>query len=378
VNDTQAAHPAADELTAFAQGRLGPARQAEIERHVAGCDRCCRALRAVPDDTFLTALREAPTPPGVWRPTPAGDAVPPELRDHPRYRVLGTLGAGGTGVVYRAEHRLMERPVALKVLNVALLSRPGAVQRFRREAQAAARLSHPNIVAVYDAEQAGGLHFLVREYVEGISLARLVQKRGPLAVAHACHFAGQAALGLQHAHERGLFHGAVQPHNLLVTRHGQVKVLDFGLARLEVGDAQREDARADVYGLGATLYFLLAARPPLPDGSPAGQAAITARRDVPAGLAAVLERMLAEDPDRRYQTPAEVAEALAPFVQTGVAGPGGVAQVVGLPEVAAETQPLRPRSGGGRRGWLILLLVGLGLLLTVGLLLGYAVAGTGR
>src|SRR5207237_348909 len=132
--------------------------------------------------------------------------VPPELRDHPRYRVLRVLGAGGMGVVYQAEHRLMERPVALKVLNAALLRRPGAVERFRREVKAAARLAHPNIVAAYDADQAGGLHFLVMEYVEGTDLARLVEKRGPLPTAHACHFVRQAALGLQHAHERGMVH----------------------------------------------------------------------------------------------------------------------------------------------------------------------------
>src|SRR5207253_4374689 len=157
--------------------------------------------------------------------------LPAGLTDHARYRILVELGAGGMGVVYKAEHRIMGRTVALKVVAPHLTAKPDAVERFRREVTAAAKLSHPNIVTAHDADEAGGLHFLVMEFVDGISLDRLVGRRGPLPVQMACHFARQAALGLQHAFEKGMVHRDVKPANLMVTRKGQLKILDFGLAR---------------------------------------------------------------------------------------------------------------------------------------------------
>ena len=135
------------------------------------------------------------------------------------------------GAVYKAEHLLMERPVALKVLNRELIDKPATIERFRREVRAAARLTHPNIVAAFDAEQAGDVHFLVMEYVEGASLARHIVEDGPLQVAQACDYIRQAALGLQHAHERGMVHRDIKPQNLMLTPEGKVKILDFGLAR---------------------------------------------------------------------------------------------------------------------------------------------------
>src|SRR5207248_7850541 len=130
-----------------------------------------------------------------------------------------------------ARHRLMERFVALKVMSPELMHRPAAVERFQREVRAAAQLSHPNIVTAFDAEQAGGSHFLVMEFIEGTSLARLVADEGPLPVARACDCVRQAALGLQHACEQGMVHRDIKPHNLMLTPAGQVKILDFGLAR---------------------------------------------------------------------------------------------------------------------------------------------------
>src|SRR5262249_49917925 len=146
-------------------------------------------------------------------------------------------GGGGMGTVFKARHRLMERAVALKVMSPELMHRPAAVERFQREVRAAAQLSHPNIVTAYDAEQAGGSHFLVMEFIEGTSLARLVADEGPLAVARACDYVRQAALGLQHAHELGMVHRDLKPHNLMLVASpvasapGVVKILDFGLAR---------------------------------------------------------------------------------------------------------------------------------------------------
>ncbi len=286
---------------------------------------------------------------------PASTELPPGLADHPRYRVVRLLGRGGMGAVYLAEHRLMNRSVALKVISRSLTERPATVERFRQEVRAAARLDHPNIVHAYDAEQAGDSHFLVMEYVEGTDLARLVQQRGPLPVALACHFVRQAALGLQHAFEHGMVHRDIKPHNLMVTRRGRVKILDFGLARFasEAGgggpltqsgavlgtpdyiapeqalDAHAADVRADLYSLGCTLYYLLTGRVPFPGESltqkllahqlsqpePLGKL----RPELPPGLVALVERLMAKKPEDRYQTPAEVAQALAPYVRRGPA-----------------------------------------------------------
>jgi serine/threonine protein kinase len=141
------------------------------------------------------------------------------------------------GVVYKAEHRVMGRTVALKVLSLeTITSHPAAIDRFRREVHLASRLSHPNIVTAYDADEAGGLHFLVMEYVDGLSLDRVVHDRGPLPVTMACTMIRQAAIGLQHAHEKGMVHRDIKPHNLMVTKTGEVKILDFGLARVATAD----------------------------------------------------------------------------------------------------------------------------------------------
>src|SRR5262249_21904551 len=152
---------------------------------------------------FVAALRtaQAPTPAGAAAhdastccgpPTPEISAgVPAELEGHDRYRIVRPLGAGGMGAVYQAEHIRMERAVALKVINRDLMHDAAAVERFRREVKVAARLAHPNIVTAFDADQAGGLHFLVMKFVEGVSLGRLVQEGGPLPVAEACDYIRQ-------------------------------------------------------------------------------------------------------------------------------------------------------------------------------------------
>jgi tRNA A-37 threonylcarbamoyl transferase component Bud32 len=152
--------------------------------------------------------------------------------DHPRYRLLEPLGEGATGAVFKAEHRKMERTVALKVLKVQLVQGTDAIERFHREVKAAAKLNHPNIVTAFDADQQGDIHFLAMEYVRGLTLSKLLAKKGRLPVVHVCEFIRQAALGLQHAHENGMVHRDIKPGNLMITPQGQVKILDFGLARL--------------------------------------------------------------------------------------------------------------------------------------------------
>jgi serine/threonine protein kinase len=267
------------------------------------------------------------------------------------YQVLQRLGTGGSGMVYLAEHEVMRRRVAIKILPPEVVDEPGVLERFRREAQAVAALDHPNIVRAYDFRQEGSLHFLVMEYVDGTSLQELLDRRGPLPIPRACAYIQQAALGLQHAHEAGLVHRDVKPANLLVDRAGVVKILDLGLARYApegesltkkfdehavMGTADylspeqalnlhNVDGRADIYSLGATLYALLAGQPPFHEGTvtqkllwhqmlePRALAEI--RPEVPRDLARVVTRMMAKDPDERWQTPAEVAEALAPWAE---------------------------------------------------------------
>ena len=167
------------------------------------------------------------------------------LRKLEKYEVLDEIGHGGMGDVYKAEHRLMNRSVALKVINRDLVRKSGAVDRFHREVTTAAQLSHPNIVTAYDAEQAGDVHYLVMEFVEGLDLAEVVRQQGPLSAEQACNYIRQAAEGLQHAHEAGLVHRDIKPSNIMVhlphTHRGAedcVKVLDFGLARRVESEGQ--------------------------------------------------------------------------------------------------------------------------------------------
>ena len=280
------------------------------------------------------------------------------------------------GTVYLAEHRLMDRSVALKVIRRDLLGNAILVERFRREVRAAARLAlHPNIVAAYDAERAGDTHFLVMEFVEGVDLAQLVKTQGPLPCTLACQAVKQAAEGLEHAFQRGMVHRDIKPQNLMRTPDGQVKILDFGLARFasealpdllpaepetdsgteakaqdraapitltdmvlgtadyiapEQASAPRSaDIRADVYSLGCTLYYLLTGHTPFPDGTlvqklkahseQTPRPLTEARPGVPPNLARIVERMMAKDLSLRFQRPFDVAEALAPFADAKAA-----------------------------------------------------------
>jgi serine/threonine protein kinase len=269
-----------------------------------------------------------------------------------KYKVLEPIGAGGMGSVFLCEHKAMRRRVAVKVLSGGKSKEPASLERFYREARAVAALDHPNIVHAYDIDQDGDLHFLVMEYIDGISLQRLVDKNGPLAIATAADYARQAALGLHHAHQKaGLVHRDVKPDNVLVDRRGVVKILDLGLARFFYDEADQltrvydekvlgtsdylapeqllddrpVDIRADIYSLGATLYFCLTAKPLFGPG-PAPIKRIwqqvrqpkpvrSLRPEVPEELARVMEKMIAKAPEQRYPTPLEVAEALAPWTQ---------------------------------------------------------------
>jgi serine/threonine protein kinase len=356
----------------------------EVHLHIPGADDDHVETRIL-DGAKSTAPTRRGAPP-----------IPDDLCDHPRYEVLGFLGAGGMGAVFKARHRLMGRVVALKVVHHDWIDQPAMIDRFRREIRAAARLFHPNIVVAHDAEQAGATHFLVMELVEGVSLEQHLAERDAPSVSESCEFIRQAALGLAHAHERGMVHHDIKPHNLMITPQGQVKILDFGLARFalepasgqlsyasadlagesatscwrgrkteemaagypmgtvdylapeEADDPRKADIRADIYSLGCTLYRCLTGRAPFAGETLVGKLKAHRRRmptpaeevcaRVPPRLARIVERMMAKDPADRIQTPVEVAAALVPFA----GHPCSVAETVSIQASVNVSAPACP------------------------------------
>lgn len=347
------------------------------------------------------------------------------------------------GTVFKARHRTMGRIVAVKVIRKDRLTNARAVKRFEREIRAAAQLNHPHIVHAFDANEIDGTHFLVMEYVDnGVDLYRWVKKHGPLPVPGACEYIRQAALGLQQAHERGLVHRDIKPHNLLLQiadcqlpisqsaignrQSAIIKILDLGLARLsesetagelsstltqegtvmgtldymapeQAADSHHVDIRADLYSLGCTFYFLLSGRVPFPGGDLMGKLLRHRtdepkpikefRSDVPESVVAIICKLMAKRREDRYQTPAELVQALAGRTQmqatrpepagkatspaTSVADPFG--------DLWSDTATLaKPEKGKGRRdplpmpllwaggGATLLLVIGVALLIAKG------------
>jgi serine/threonine protein kinase len=295
-----------------------------------------------------------------------------------KYRVLERLGSGGMGLVYLCEHQMMKRRVAVKVLPSAKAKDPASLERFKREARAAAILDHPNIVHAYDIDQDEELHFLVMEYVEGASLHDIVKKTGPMDVVRACHYIRQAALGIEHAHQKGLVHRDIKPDNILVDRSGTVKILDMGLARFfndeddiltkkydenvlgtgdymspeQIEDSHGVDTRADIYSLGATFYYLLAGHAPFSEGKAHQKLTwvltkqpkpVTALRSgVPESLSNIIAKMMAKKPADRYPNLQVVADALAPWTQNDIPPPSEAEMPALSPAMAgyaAETSP---------------------------------------
>lgn len=282
-----------------------------------------------------------------------------------QYRVLDQIGRGGMGRVYKAEHQTMGRVVALKVLAPNLLQTSRAQDLFLREVRAVAQLVHPNIVTAFDANEVDGRYFLVLEYVDGPNLEQLVRRQGPLPADVACDYVRQIANGLQCAHNLGMVHRDIKPANLLVQTRGRapgspglVKVSDFGLARLHAPtdpgvsnpgtiltrdntvmgtpdflspeqsrNLHKADIRSDLYSLGCTFYFLLTGEVPFPGGSTldklirhSSEAPVPVsgfRQDVPEPVLALVARLMAKHPRERFQTPAELADALQPYALSG-------------------------------------------------------------
>jgi len=333
-----------------------------------------------------------------------------------KYVLLERLGEGGMGEVFKARHQKMGRIVAIKLIRKERLANKAAVERFHREIRSASQLSHPNVVHAFDADQVGGTHLFAMEYVEGVDLNKLVREKGPLPVEQASDCIRQAALGLQHAFEKGMVHRDIKPHNLLLAKAqgplsvGLVKILDFGLARMatddsstlsltkegsvlgtvdyvapeQARDSHAVDIRSDLYSLGCTFYFLLAGQVPFPGGEALeklykhgfeeAKPVEQVRRDVPAGVAGVIRKLMAKRPEDRFQTPAELAAVLA----NGGAIPAGAAQRLPSPgarqTASAAISPDGKQSGRRRLLVASAALAGL-LILLLGIYLAQRTAG---
>jgi serine/threonine protein kinase len=318
-----------------------------------------------------------------------------------KYKVLERIGSGGMGSVYLCEHKLMRRRVAVKVLPTAKADDTSSLERFHREARVVAALDHINIVRAYDVDQDGNLHFLVMEYVDGASLQEMVKRGGVMDVLRAAHYIRQAANGLQHGHETaGIVHRDIKPGNILVDRNGIVKILDMGLARFfhdeediltkkydenvlgtadylapeQALDSHSVDIRADIYSLGATFYYCLTGKSPFNEGTIAQKliwhqtrqpkSVRSIRPEIPQAIEALIEKMMAKDPNQRFQTPLEVAEALAPFTTQPISPPPEIempqlclaARGGPMPESGPATPaPLSPtqQASAVRRNWQI-------------------------
>jgi serine/threonine protein kinase len=370
--------PDREDLRSFHLGLLDEGREIEVLDHLNDCQSCEDTVANLEGtaDSLVAAVRHSAgsessasedrpalqqalaeieglidSPPSANEVQETASPVSERIRD---YELLGTLGEGGMGTVYRARHTRLDRQVALKLLPARRLRDNAAVARFEREMKAIGRLDHPTIVRATDAGDVDGTHFLAMDYVEGIDLSKLVRLVGPLDVASACEIVRQAALGLDYAHQQDLIHRDVKPSNLMLTLRGEVRILDLGLALFgaasealdelttvgqlmgtldymapEQGDDSHDvDARADVYSLGATLFKLLTAtasydspgtRTPL--AKMKALATIDApsvadrREELPTELVTIVDRALLRNVDDRFASANELADSLLPFCE---------------------------------------------------------------
>ena len=342
-----------------------------------------------------------------------------------RYRVEARIGSGGMGEVYRGVDTVLDRTVAIKILLAQFARDVSFVERFRREAQAAARLNHPNIVGIYDSGADGETQFIVMEFIEGRTLADFMSAGGRFTPAHAVEVSEKICDALAYAHVAGVIHRDIKPANVMVTRKGEVKVMDFGIARIVAGpqtapqtsavlgtaayispeqaQGQAVDGRSDIYSLGAVLYEMVTGRPPFVGDSPVAVAykqvnespmpPSLANAEVSPRLDAVLMRALAKNPANRYQTAEEFRADLerarrGQDVQaTPLMPPGADAtQVISRPQQTSVLPPQEAPAGSGRKVWLgvligilaVAVLAGGGYLLAKTLLSNYqGCAGAG-
>src|SRR5271155_139086 len=262
-----------------------------------------------------------------------------------RYELSHLVARGGMAEVYRARVQLLARPVALKVLFPELSVDRSFVERFRREAQAAANLSHPNIVPVFDWGEDNGTYFIVMEFVDGRALSSILRTAGPLHPDRAAEIAADVAGALAYAHRHGVVHRDVKPGNVLITEEGTIKVTDFGIARAvnteesltqtgavmgtatyfspEQAEGMGVDSRSDIYSLGVVIFEMVTGRPPFLGDTPVAVAAKHVREHppapreinpgVPPDLEAIILKAMAKDPAHRYRPAEELRADLLRF-----------------------------------------------------------------
>src|SRR5881628_3279258 len=325
--------------------RMRPAVPAALERVL------LRALQFQPGDRYFTAtemLEDFVSDAGTFH-EPAATPQVAEVGFERRlrralgddYELLDEIGSGGFGRVFRARDLGLEREVAIKVLHPSLTADLGVVERFRREAQLAAKLRHPNVVSIYDIMGRAGLQWYTMELVPGANLAQLVERQGPLSVERTVRLLEEALSALEQAHAQGLVHRDLKPENMLIEPDGRLRITDFGLALALRGDrfggatsrsgtpqfaapeqllGERVDQRADLYSLGAVAYFALLGWAPFQGATPQAvlarqttdeaPALHAIRPEVPRELEAVLRRAVLSNPAARYQSAQEFREAL--------------------------------------------------------------------
>ncbi len=388
--------PPPERLKAFYRGEIPDEQSDELVSHVCDCPDCQVWLDTSDDsqDSLIVHLRTPDEESNLDREPAcelgilkalgafavADQLVSDELSNHetgtstfPKtigdYEVLRVLGTGGMGQVYLAKHSRLGRLVALKILAGRRLGDHRANQRFESEMRVIGRLSHPNIVTAHDAREIDGQAVLVTEYIDGLDLGQLLLRSGPLPTAEACEIVRQVLEALQYTSDQGFVHRDVKPSNIMLSRQGDVKLLDLGLARIQYGDVEtpeitgtgqtmgtadyispeqitdsrQVDIRSDIYSLGATFYKLLTGRAPFGDDmhtsafakmtahvSKSPTSIRTLRSDLPMEVERLIESMLAKRPEDRPQRPRDVAERLLPFC--------GPSDLRGLSEQAIESK----------------------------------------
>jgi serine/threonine-protein kinase len=313
-----------------------------------------------------------------------------------RYRLEAKLGSGGMSTVYLARDQTLDRPVAVKVMHREMSEQADQLERFRQEARAVAKLSHPNVVSVIDAGEDGGYPYIVFEYVEGETLKQRIARVGALDTQDAIAYAIEVARGLGVAHGRKLVHRDIKPQNVLIDSEGRAKLTDFGISRQleqdgmtatgrvlgttdyvspEQAMGKQVDQRSDIYSLGVVLYEMLLGQVPFAADSQVGVAmkhvneelpdVQRRREDLSAAVALVVERATAKDPGRRYQQVGEMIDDLSTALEVEAARAGST---TGEATSVLEAVPPPKRKLSGRRGWSWAAIVG--LLLVAGAALG--------
>jgi serine/threonine-protein kinase len=322
-----------------------------------------------------------------------------------RYRLKEKIGSGGMAEVFLADDLLLGREVAVKVLHPQFASDPAFIQRFRQEAQSAANLNHPNIVSIYDWGNEGDLYYIVMEYVEGRDLKDILRSEGRLLPERAAEIAAEVSAALQFAHRRNLVHRDIKPHNIFITGLGQVKVMDFGIAREGNGSGITQtgvvmgtpqyippeqaqglavDGRSDIYSLGVVLYEMLAGQVPFDDPNPVTTAYKQVREDpvpptvidpeIPPTLEAIVMKAMAKNPANRFQSAQEMKADLLRFLE-GMP----VSATPVLPQATyagAAAAPVAERGSSGRR-WIWVAAVAVTVLVILGIVLALVFAGGG-